>query len=307
MTFFTDLLRAIYDFKGLGRDLSRRSAGRVATTLLVLSVIYGVATGVWYTGCVSDFSRLLADEVKVQIPPVIIKEGKLYTDAKQPHVVTDQTLSPKFLSAIDQWAAQWLHTGTPGGTAAFFRQAGKRGAKLFCFILDTTGTYRQTINPDVYTIAIVADQDSMHVATDRRGMRQVRELRFGDLSANSPLRVPLGLDPTHLDTSAVARRVSAAVGLWLMLGSTLLTILRFALKALLVGVCGLLLSALAGKGLSFGQTYAIATYALVPVVILALAKLIVWPYPGLVVLLAHFIYGLVPVILCPPPTEIATP
>lgn len=302
MEFLTDLWRSFYDFKGLGRELSTRSAGRVIGTLAVLSVIYGLVTGNWYASSAGELAAIVTEEAKRHLPAVVISDGTLSSGVAQPHIVTDQDLSPEFFAALDAWAARWLHVNTQGMAERLFQQWTSRAGKLFCVILDTTGTYADQIDPDAYPVAIIIDQHHMRIGTDSQEGRQLREVAFSELSANAPIGVPLALDPRQLDEAMVARRVSGSLVVWVVLVSILLSFVRFAWKALVIGALVWLISAAARSGFSFGRAYTLAVYALVPVVVLALVRLMWVPYPGVLVWIAHAVYGIAPLVYCPSQT-----
>jgi hypothetical protein len=167
-------------------------------------------------------------------------------------------------------------------------------SRIFCFVLDTTGTYRDVVDPEEYQVYIVADEDSVKfVGEQQNGMQRSREVKFSESKQSDPTHV----SPDMIKVDRVRSEVSRFIRPWMASLSALFTLMRFAFKALLVGLLGLLVSTLAGKQLSFGRTFCIAVYALVPVVICSLVKVLAMPYPGALLFLVHLVYSLVPVLV----------
>ncbi len=303
MGFLTDLSRALYDFKGIAQDLSRRSLGQVFGVLLVLSVIYGSVTGIWYANALTDLLVITTEEARTQVPPFTIENGKLTSPVKQPYVVTEHTLSETFFTNLGSWLKRRFHVSVPSAKDAMLSWTGGADSRLFCLVLDTTDTYEQVVKPEEYQVYVVADKDSIkYVGENQSGMSRSREVMYSETQRTGPLTV----SPDMIRSDVVRAKVQGPIRGWLVGLSILFTFIRFAFKALFVGLFGLLLSMLAKKELSFGRTFAIAVYALVPVVICGMVKVVAMPYPGILLFLIHLVYGLVPVLMATSEERAAT-
>ena len=300
MGFLRDLAQSLYDWKGMGQELARRSTGRIVMSLVTLGILYGIVTGQWYATAFGELAKVAAREASRRLPAVVLSNGTLSSPVPQPYIVTAEQLSPELFEETDAWFARWLHIAQPGVASAFVTNLLRQGTNPFCLILDTTNAYQQQINPDDYAIAVVVTDQTITVSSQREGgIRQARQVPLSQVTANAPLGVPLALDPAKIDADQVAKQVRGRVWLWFVLASSLVSVLRFALKALLVGLLAWIVAQATKKAVSFGQAYAVAVYALVPVVVLAFVRLMIWPYPGFLLLLVHVVYGVVPVLYAP--------
>jgi len=291
MTFVTDLVRSLYDFAGIGRELSRRRPGQVALVLVLAGGLYGGVSGNWYASGIGDLGGIVAEEVRAHMPEFAITGGVLSSPVEQPYIVTEADLTPAFYQALEDWMRRWFHADI----GRQLREAiAVETGRVFCVVLDTTGTYRQRIDPDEYAIAMIVEQDrAVWVGERQTGVREERVVKFDELEQ------PVRMTPERVQPETVQRAVYGALAPWLIGLGALAHLLRYAAKALLVGALGLALGAVLGRGLTFGRTFAMAVYALVPATVLALVSLTVSPMPGPVLLLVHVLYGVVPVILCP--------
>ena len=295
MGFITDLLRAFYDLPGLAKELSHRSAGRVAGALILISVVYGIATGAWYAITTSELVGILAEEAKAHVPAFTITQGRLSSDVQQPYIITGKVLRPELFLSIEEWVKRRFHKD-PGDLRTAYN--GLDIDKAFVFVLDTTGTYREHIKPEEYTASAILEADRAWVTSDRdSGGRQTREIIYANSAAQT-----LNFEPSKLSTAAVPEQTRRAILPGFAGASALLTLARFAFKALILGLIGWIAAKLAKKSLSFGQAYAIGVFAHAPIAAAMLLKVLVLPLPGIILLLLNIIYGVVPAFLAPEET-----
>lgn len=300
MGFFSDLARSLYDFPGLGNEISRRSAWRVFGTFLLASVVYGVVTGFWYGGAAVDFLRIVGREFKSKLPAISIENGKLSSPVKQPYILTEQDIGDSFFQDFAQLVHDRFHLSVPMNKSAilgYLNSDGNQAAHLFCAVLDTTGTYRKQIDPATCTVSMVADADMFVVtAPERSGSQRVQQYKF----AEGENRQPVHFNPDQINLDVVTNRIAGPLKGWFAVMSVVFTLFRFLLKALLVAILGLIINAAMGKGFSFGRLFALGVYALVPVVVFGIIKVVAMPYPGILLFLIYLVYGLVPVFIAEP-------
>ncbi len=296
MNFLTDLVRTFYDLKGLGTELSRRSVGRLFWVIALLSLASGIAAGVWYADAVTELGIILMQEAKVQAPPLTISKSGLTTSVKQPFILTEHTLSPQLFSNLGEWLKKRFHVTVPGTKEAMLSWVGGETSRIFCFVIDTTGNYKNEVKPEEYQFFFVADKEMIKFTGESSTGHQSREMRYSEIKAEQPLTI----DPAQIRPEIIREKAQGSLRVWMTGISFLFNFVRFAVSALFFGLIGLLISSIAGKGLTFGRTFAIAVYALVPVVFFEIVRLVALPYPGSILLVMYAVYALVPVLLVRP-------
>ncbi len=296
MNFLTDLVRAFYDLKGLGTELSRRSVGRLFAVIALLSLGSGIAAGLWYADAVTELGVILAEEAKVQAPTLTLSKSGLTTNVKQPYILTEHTLSAQLFSNLGAWLSKRFHVTVPGTEEAMLSWVGGENSRLFCLVIDTTGNYKNEVKPEEYQFFFVADKEGIKFTGESSSGHQSREMKYSEIKAEQPLTI----DPNQIRPQIVREKAQGALRIWLSGISFLFNFVRFAISALMFGLFGLLISSMAGKGLGFGRTFAIAVYALVPVVFFEIVRLVALPYPGSILLVMYAVYALVPVLLVRP-------
>ncbi|MBN1793980.1 MAG: DUF1189 family protein [Candidatus Omnitrophica bacterium] len=271
-----DILRGLYDVRFLAHTISRRSLKHILLVLVLFSVAYGLILGTLYATMIVDFLPAVEREILRHVPAFHIKGGELYSDVSQPYIVTLKNLSGDFFADLDAWAERWSKKGpsdirTVKTAAKYYLLSAGVQESLFCFVLDTTGTYKQFVSIDQFREVLLLTRTGFYY----RSGPNVKEYPFSEAQGREIYFTP---DKLKVVLANFPGTIKKALPFLFML----IFLVQFTVRALVMSALSLILASMLKKRLSFKQLFGVAVYAIFPVMILGLIH--------------NFIFGILPFI-----------
>lgn len=297
MGFFSDLSAALYDFKTLARDLSRRSGTRVLLTLTVISVIVGLVSGIWYAGSFADLAKAITGQARYQLPEMVITNGTLTSPAEQPYIVTAEDLDLQLFREVAQVVQDRFHQGDVDQLTQELSALVYNNPQSFVFVLDTTGTYEQVVNPEDYSVAIIVDSKKARLQT--ADSEQVQEYYFSELAMYPSIVVT----PETINPETVADRIKGGLSAWLPLLFIVLSFLRYALLSLVGSAVSYVTGMIAKREWDYTRAYKMSVFALMPVMALDIIGVVWFSWVAGIPLLVYLAYLILPVLTLPKTEE----
>ena len=165
MRVLGDVITSLYNFRHIGKTLSKRPVGMVAGSFTILVVIYVLVFGLWYSSMFGKFIGIMFDKAKPMMPTFSIVGGRLQMHSSEPYIITHvefvQLVHESILEMSKQTSDVKLAGDiTEGLTEQKIRQQ-MRPDQTFCFVMDTTGQWKDRVNLDHYTQYAVITKDTM--------------------------------------------------------------------------------------------------------------------------------------------------
>ncbi len=293
MGFFSDLSAALYDFKALSHELSKRSGARVLTTLSVIACIIGVVSGLWYAAAFGDLAQAIVSKGRFLLPEVVISNGTLSSPVDQPYVITSEDVNPEIFTDVAAVVRKRFHQGSQDeieDTVGFYVQSNPQS---FIFIVDTTGTYQEQIDLNDYSVSIVVD--SKKARLESGGGSDVQEYSFAELAAYPNLAIT----PETINPAVVREKTKSALMGWLPLLFVVMSFLRYGLLSLIGSAVSFVVGIMMKRDWSYAQAYKLSVYALVPLMILDIIGVVWFAWPMGIPLIFYAFYVILPLLNLP--------
>jgi len=281
MQAITDILVSILNPKATGRTLSKRSVGAIVSSFLVLVVLYVIIFGSWYGSIAGEFVDISLRLAKPMLPTFNIVNGRLSMLSQEPFIITHEDLYAVIKESIAELSTSRFKNVD---MAAIEESLDASGAnkQSFCLVMDTTGTYREKINPETYSQYVVITEDTME-SVDR-----VKTMPGNVVPLSENITEDVNFSPDNID--AVSGPMKRTTGIFIFLGLLLVKPGHFLVKALIAAFIVWLLFLVMKKERPFTEIFKTALYSLSPVVLLAFLLRFGVPIPGFVFQIVYFAY-----------------
>jgi hypothetical protein len=280
MQMLKDIATSIYNFKKIGRELSKRPGGMVAGSFLVLTVIYVLIYGLWYSDITGDFITETLEASKPYLPSFTIQNGRLMNLSPEPYILTHEEIYQIIAQAVIEVDKKRFEGKNAEQLMQGF-EAGQINQKdTFCLVMDTTGTYKDKVNLDNYTRYAVVTADTAEYV-DR-----IQNMPGKKTPLSESVKQDIRFTPDLVENlKGPATRITA---ISIVISMFIYTPLRFLLKALIAALIVWAILSIAKKEITFGTLYKIALYSLAPVVVLAVISRFTIIFPGLIYQALYF-------------------
>jgi hypothetical protein len=274
MRSLEDTLAAL-NFRHIGKVLSKRPVGLVTGTFLFLVVVYVLVYGMWYSGITGDFIDAFADVSKPHMPSFRIMNGQLSMQSPEPFILTHEDFYNMIIEAaveVDNKRFGGKNTADIDPEDIEAQLNAQR--ETFCLVMDTTGTYKEVIDPADFTRYAVITKDTAEFV-DR-----VQSMPGNAVPIKNKVPQDVSFTPDRMDMiKNPLKRISTAV---IIMGLFFYVPVRFLLKALIGAFIAWILILILKREIPFGALYKIGLYALAPVVLLAVAARFTTEIHGLI-------------------------
>ena len=275
-----DIIIALFNFKFIGRTLSKRPVGLVTASFIILIIIYVIVFSIWYSSLAGKFVNTTLDFAKPSLPSFDIINGRLTMHSAEPYVITHEEVYGIVGDAIQQINTEEFKGRYSKEIADGFARGVSNPKDSFCLVIDTTETYRQRINPEDYSKYTVITRDTMEIV-DR-----IQSMPGNIVPIESKVKQDIRFTPDAVDRlrPAGTKIITTAI----IVGMVLFTPAHFLLKALIASFIMWVIYLIIRREKGFSTLYKISIYALSPIVLLSVISKLWLPINGLLLQVVYF-------------------
>ena len=276
MQAIEDIIKAIFNFKFIGRTLVKRPIGITALSFLLLVIASVAVLGPWYASIAGSFIDTGLGVLQPKLPTFNIINGQLQMFTSEPFILTHDDLYEAINEAAIIVDREHLKGRYAGEIAKGFNQTNK---DTFCVIMDTTDNYKTQVDLNSYSQYAVITKDSIEMV-DR-----VKTFPGNTTAISDRVKQAVRFSPDLIDNISTPIKRFATIAIISLV--TLFTPISLLFKALVTAFIIWLILLIVRKAKPYKVLYKISVYALAPVVTLSILERF-----GLVVhgLIPHLIY-----------------
>ncbi len=259
MQVLKDLIASL-NFKQVGGTLFNKSTGLVAGFLAILVVVYVVVISSLTCSIAGDFIKAGLEAARPYLPSFSITNGRLNMRSTEPFILTHEDFYAIMIDAmitVDQKRFGGKNTEAieMGSTQAVSTQG-----DTFCLVMDTTGTYKEKIDPSQFAKYAIITQDAIEMVDRIKSMP-------GNIKPLSEyIQQDISFSPDNIET--IEGPIKNIANLGIIISIALATPTRFLLKALIGALLALIVCMIVKREVNFGALYKLSIYSLTPVVLL---------------------------------------
>lgn len=295
MKILEDAVAAL-NFRHIGRTLSKRSTGMVAGSFAFLVVIYVIVFGLWYSAVAGDFIEAALKAGKPYLPSFNIMNGQLIMRSAEPFIITHEDVYAIIIEAATDVDRKRFGGKNTGDIAAGVMSQMGTNRDSFCLVMDTTGRYKEVIDPTEYSKYAIISKDTMELV-DR-----VQYMPGNIVPISERIQQDITFTPDNLDqSSGPLKRIATTI---IIIGLALYAPAHFLIKALIGALIGWLIVLMTKRQAKFNVLYKISLYALSPVILLLVASRLGLPnIPGIIFQAIYYSYIVMAILTLPKPEE----
>jgi len=282
MQILSDLMTSVYNFRETGKVLSKRSNGMVVGFVVLLVILYVTVFSIWYSTIFGDFVEAAINVAEPDMPTFSIIGGQLKMQSEEPYIITHEDIYRVMISSMLEVDKKRFGGKQAKQLESAFNLPEIKTKDSFCFVMDTTDTYKDKIDLSNFTNYIVINKDSME-QVDR-----VQKMPGNITPLSETVQQDIQFQPGIV--SRIIPTVKRFATILIAIGLFIYTPIHFLVKALIAAFLVWLVLMIARKSNPFGLVYKISLYSLTPVVLLAIISSIWFPIHGLILQAVYFGY-----------------
>jgi len=295
MQAIEDVLTSTVNFRFIGRTLSKRPGGKVAASFIIIALIYVIINSISYTKAAGDFIDIALDVAKPNLPTFDITNGILTMHSEEPYVFTHEEGYALLYESALRLDEKRYNTRFVKDIEREFQKVQAKNEKTFCFVIDTTDTYKNRLNLDDYSGYVVITKDSIETVDRVNAMPGNKEL----LAEKIKQSVRFTPDSADLLKVPAARFIKMII----IVGLSAFALVYFPIKALIAAFVIWLILLIIKKEKPFEVLYKIAIYALSPVLFLSIIHRLWLTIPGPIFQIVYIACIITAVLAIPKPKK----